>query len=596
MTTPNVQADLNISQVPFPSSIGTQPSPWFTVANQFVPRTLHEVIKWSRYIIMQSPTTAEVIRKYCTYPITEFVVDSRNEKLQDKYKSIFDSFRLKNTLQDIGFEYFSIGNAFLSVFFPIQRTLICPSCNTGYNAKTNNFLTFKQYKFHGKCPKCGTLGYFKVLDARSTNIADMNVIKWDPEHIVVNHNPITGEYEYYYRIPSDIKMRIRKGDSLFVNSLPWEFIEAVEKNKDFKFDNDNLFHMRNLSTGAIVEGCCVPPLISLFNLVFYQATLRKANESIATEHMAPMRVLFPAPSSANADPIVSMSMRNFVENMKDAVIKHKKDNNYVLIAPGPVGYQAVGGEGKNLLVSQEIEQAEEAILMALGVSRELLSGQTNWTSSTVGLRLLTNTLRSYVTQITEVLNWIMRKVCAYIGLEYVKTSLIPFKLSDDDSLRNLLVTLYTSGLSNGRAEISQTTLYETMGLNFREELDKIRDDAVANATLQVETKYQVEEAQHIAAKDVEARLNRNTDYQTLLVQAQDISLQLMKEPPEVAQDALNQIKLSSYPLYVMVLKLIEDYQTNPVGQMQAEQEAAAGVAGQKGAPRSSEKSSPPAAK
>jgi hypothetical protein len=80
--------------------------------------------------------------------------------------------------------------------------------------------------------------------------------------------------------------------------------------------------------------------------------------------------VFPQPQTANSDPVVAMSLRNFVDNMELAIKKHKSDKGYFLIAPGPVGYQPVGGEGKNLLVSAEIQQAEDQILLALGVSRE----------------------------------------------------------------------------------------------------------------------------------------------------------------------------------------------------------------------------------
>src|ERR1017187_7332104 len=67
-------------------------SPFFTVANQFLPRNLHDVIRWARYITTQSPVTTEVIRKLSTYPITNFLVDTKSEKTKEKYKEVFKSF------------------------------------------------------------------------------------------------------------------------------------------------------------------------------------------------------------------------------------------------------------------------------------------------------------------------------------------------------------------------------------------------------------------------------------------------------------------------------------------------------------------------
>ncbi|MCI4436023.1 MAG: hypothetical protein JHC33_04345, partial [Ignisphaera sp.] len=283
-------------------NVGGQASPWFTVANQFLPRNLHDVIRWVRYITIQSPVTTEVIRKQATYPITDFVVETNSDAVKAKYKEIFDSFKMKQVLQDIGFDHYTVGNVFVSVFFPVHRTLTCPSCATAYNAKKATFLKFQKFSFHGECPACSYIGDFPRKDTKSLDIKDMNLIKWNPQHISVNYNPITGEAEYYYTIPNDIRRRVLQGDKLFVNSIPWAFIEAIKYNQDFKFDSENIFHLRNVSTGTVIEGISMPPLISLFSLVFYQATLRKANEAIATEYLNPMRVVFHQAQTGNSDP------------------------------------------------------------------------------------------------------------------------------------------------------------------------------------------------------------------------------------------------------------------------------------------------------
>lgn len=534
------------------SNSGSTPSPWFTVANQFLPRNLHDVIKWARYITIQSPTATEVIRKLCTYPITDFIVNTDSDQIKDRYKAIFESFKLKQTLQDVGFDYYTLGNVFVSIYFPVQRNLICPNiaCGTIYNAKKAEFLTFKNYSFIGECPKCRHKGNFIRSDIKSHNIADMNLIKWDPENIAVAHNQITGESEYYYRIPNDIKNKVKRGDRLFVNSVPWGFIDAIKNNQDFKFDANNIFHLRNLSTGAIVDGCSIPPLISLFNLVFYQATLRKANEAIATEHMNPLRVVFPQPQTANSDPVVAMSMKNFVDNMQDAIKKQKKDKNYFLIAPSPIGYQSIGGEGKNLLVSAEIDQAEEAILLSLGVSKELLSGTTNWTSSTVGLRLLENTMLGYTTQIVKLTNWVMSKVTTYLNVTNCDITMVPFRLADDDILKQNLVQLLEAN------KVSNTTVYESMRMDYKEELKRMKEDAISIAVMQVEQQASVDQAVFLAAKKAGDQLDRNTDYQAKLAQAQEIAQQLSGQDPAMAVDILNQMKLTDYPLYILVNKLL----------------------------------------
>lgn len=557
-------------QLPGANNFATATSPWFSVSNQFLPRNLHDVIRWAKYITVQSPVTTEVIRKFATYPITDFVVKTTSEATKRKYEEIFKSFKLKSALHNIGFEYYTVGNVFISIYFPIHRSLVCPVCKSSFAAKAAEFTKFKNFEFVGDCPHCDTKGVtFERRDTKSLNIEDMNLIQWDPININVNYNPITGEYEYYYAIPNEVKRKVREGDKLFVNSVPWGFVEAIKNNQDFKFDRNNLFHLQNLSAGQQINGIAVPPLVSLFYLVFYQATLRKANESIATDFMSPMRVIFPQVQTGNSDPVAQISLRNFVERMQANIVKHKQDNNHVVVAPLPIGYQAISGEGKNLLVAAEIQQVEDTILLALGVSRELLTGTTNWTSSTTGLRLLENTMLCYTGQVEDLVSWIMSRVSKYLGVETCEVELAPFKLTDDPNLQQMLLAAVQS--NNG----SLSDLYESFGMKFTDALDKMRSDAVARAVSEVRTKLEVDQSTYLAAKEVGDRFDRNNDYKTALAQAQQIAEQLYTADDGTKRAILNRLKLENYGMYILVGKLLEEYMEN----QQAQAEAAVGPDG-----------------
>lgn len=533
--------------------VGQAPNPWFTIANQFLPRNLHDIIRWAQYITSQSPVTTEVIRKLVTYPVTDFIVSTEDESTKRRYKEVFKSIKLRNILHDAGFDYYTIGNVFLSIYYPVKRELECPACGTRHNAKASTFYKFKQYKYVGKCPKqgCTYEGEFRRLDSKSVNINDINVVKWNPINVSVNHNPITGESEYYYKIPADIKRKIMLGDHLFVSTVPWQFIEAVRNNQDFKFDSNNIFHLKNISTGQVVEGTALPPLLSLFSLVYYQAVLRKANESIAQEHLTPMRVVSPAPGSGNSDPSVAMNMRNFVSNMEHNFKLHKKDRNHIVIAPTPINVQNVGGEGRNLLVAQEIAQAEESILLSLGVSRELLSGSTNWTSSTIGLRMLSNTMENYVSQINDLIEWVMTRIAAYLGITKCDVVLEPFKLSDDEVVKSFATQMASV------EKMSMSTLYELYGMDFDDELKKMMDDKVKQAKNQIDTQHAVDTAHFVASKEINTKMREDSDYTNNLARAQQLAQELYNADEGVRRSTLHDLKVSDFTLYSLVSKILE---------------------------------------
>lgn len=552
-------------------NFGQTPNPWFTVANQFLPRNLHDVIRWSRYITTQSPTITEVIRKLASYPITDFEVKSKENTTVEKYQQIFKLLRLRQHLQEIGFSYHTLGNAFISLYFPILRMLRCPSCSTDYHAKKASFISFKKYEFKGICPHCNYSGVFERIDRKSMNIKDMNIIQWDPINIVVNHNPITGESEYYYSIPNEVRRKIVEGDMLFLSTTPWSVIEAVQKNQDYKFDAGGIYHLKapSLTTHSL-NGIAVPPLISLFSLVFYQQTLRKANEAIATEFLNPLRVIFPNPNGS-ADPSVVTSMAGFKNRMEAALKKHKRDKAHILVSPMPVGYGTVSGEGRALLVNQEIQQAEETMLLSQGVSRELLSGTTNWTSSTVGLRLLENSMSSYVSQLNELLEWIFGLIAEYLRLENCEIKLREFKLIDDTTLQQTFAQLATAG------KLSMTKLFETFGMDYEEEIEARKKEQIEMAVADVETQIELRQARISAAQRLSTKnAETSSEHADFIRTAINKAMEFLPMEHAEAELQLTLMDAEDPAMSLTIRELLQNLQAAEQASMAAEQGQAPG--------------------
>lgn len=539
-----------------PSNYGAGASPFFSIANQYLPRNLKDILKWVRYITIQSPVTTEVLRKLATFPITDFTYSSDSDAVVQNYKTIVTGLKLKQTLHNIGYQYFTVGNVFISLYIPFSRNLVCPACGSVHSIRAaEKFTKFQSYKFVGTCPKCDSkVESFTVKDTPNRDKKGMNLVLWDPLNIVVNYNPISGKSVYYYQMPNEVKRQVQSGNYLFLESLPWEFIEAIRQNTDFRFDDGKVFHLRNIDTGFSANGVSVPPMVSHFGLVFYQASLRKANEAIAQEFMSPVRVIFPQPNTQSGDPVIAMSLANFTSRMEDLITKSKRDKALVAIAPMPIGYQAISGEGKTLLVAAEIEAAEASLLLSLGVSRELLSGTTNWTSSTVGLRMLKNTLDSYVGQIKELLTWISDQVKDWLQIEPCELGLTPFQLTDDDNVKNILLNLQQSG------KVSATTLYESVGRSYAEELDRIVEDQKAEARAQVRAEFEITQAKYLEATKLKSGIKEDSGYLDVLQRAQELVTQLGSLPPEEVSEYLNHLMTEDYGMYTLIMDLMQKAQ------------------------------------
>jgi hypothetical protein len=276
--------------------------------------------------------------------------------------------------------------------------------------------------------------------------------------------------------------------------------------------------------------------------------------------------------------------------MEQAMVDHKRDKNSVVIAPVPIGYQAISGEGKTLLVAAEIEQAEDSLLLSMGVSRELLTGTTNWTSSTVGLRMLKNTLDSYVGQILELMVWASRKIGVYLQVPECHIGLVPFQLTDDDNLKQLLIALAPEG------KVSMTTLFESLGRSYDEEQSRMLEEAKSNARGAVRTKFEIERATYLEGVAIAKESEKTDDYLQALQKANVAVQELLTMAPDEQQAHMAQIKRVDYGQYALISHLLEeqmvatgqtDQDGNPIPQ--EEEEGGPPAAGGSSKPKKAEK-------
>lgn len=540
---------------------GYTPNPFFTISNQFMPRNFKELLRWADYIITQSPTAAEVIRKHATYPITDFIFDTDNEEHKKRYLKWTKILHLKTVLNEIGFNYYTRGNVFVSVYLPFIRWVKCRACQTDHNLSHTGSVKFTTNGvFSGTCPKCSSKGVFDVRDEMTRSENEMSIISWDPHCIVTNHNPVTNKSEFYFQIPASMRKKILLGDPMFISTLPLAMLQAAVQKKQFKFNSRSIFHLRNLSVGKTEEGLSIPPIMAIYSLVFHQAMMRRANEAIASEHMTPMRVIFPQTNGSNGDPVVTMSMAGFVSNMETNIRKFKHDPNHQILSPVPIGYESIGGEGKSMLVAQELQLAEETILMSLGVSRELMAGTVNWTSSTVGLRLLKNSMENYVRQIQELIDWIFDIITGFLKVSRVNVSLSPFQLSDDDLLKQLLPSFIDKGV------VSKTTALASVGIDYLKELDKKVKEAEAEAKAQVNIETATERARVHAHQENASDTNKDMVFEQVKARAYDIFLQLASLDPGSQQMALLQLEHEDKALYETVVAMLPQQAPAPTAE------------------------------
>ena len=124
------------------------PSPFFDVAQSYMPPTIKELLKWCAYFFYTDPLLGSAVYKLAEYPITDFVYNSEDENVRRKWKDVLeDTLNIKPFLIEIGLDFFTFGNAFISINLPFRRLIRCSECKHQEDIREIKY-KFKSWEFH----------------------------------------------------------------------------------------------------------------------------------------------------------------------------------------------------------------------------------------------------------------------------------------------------------------------------------------------------------------------------------------------------------------------------------------------------------------
>lgn len=407
------------------------PSPFFDIGHTYLPATVKQMFRWCRYYFMVHPLINSVVFKLSLYPITDLVYHSSDEHLKDLWKGMLeDHLRYRCFMGELGLDYHTYGNGLVSLFYPFKKKFKCQSCGNIQPARKSKYY-FRNYQFYWQCPRCTHHGPAEVFDDYIKSAKGIRLLRWNPEDVEIRYNDLTGEYAYYYDIPVQLKNDIIMGKKSVVEEVPQIFIEALKKRKSIIFNKDNIYHFKRPTLAGKDRGWGLPILLPVLKDAFYLQVLKKSQEAIALEHIVPLRILYPQAGSATSDPYSTINLGDWKDQISEEIQRWRFDNNYIPILPLPVGNQTIGGDGRSLMLGQEIRMWSEHIVTGMGVPQELIFGGLSYSGSNVSLRMLENMFLGYMTDHLHLLNWAVRNIASYMDWEPIKVKFKPFKMADD---------------------------------------------------------------------------------------------------------------------------------------------------------------------
>ena len=536
------------------------PNPFFDIASEYVPSDINQIYELCEFLMTTMAPFRAVTARVVRYFLTEIVVEGEEDKDREKYEDFLDNkIRLIETLGEIGDDFITYGNVYLSLFLPFDRMLICPACKTEYHCDAIKY-DFKKGAFSGRCLKCQQDVTFNHVDRRSPDISRVRLIRWNPKRMKVRVHPISGRTEYYLELDPQLCRQLQDGNPFYLNDPPWSILETALRPADnlFRFKEGSLFHLRAGSlAGLPIRGLGIPPMLPNFKLAYYIQLLRRYDEAITLDYVVPFRVLFPqAPANANQDALSLMNMGTFVGSMQHMVENHRKQMTDVQIAPFPIGYQMLGGEAKSLSPKESIQLALDELFTSMGYPADLYKGTLSLQAAPVALRLFEKEWSHLVNGYDNIIEWIMKLVGRYFRWsDKVDAHLRPVTLADDLERKALMVQAAAG------QDISKQTAYRPLGIDYMEEQKRVVQEQQEIQRLQQKAMDEQ------AAQQLDGSGGENAGPGAVVgatpgdvyEQAGALAQQLLTQTPEsMRRSELIKIKHSNPTLHALVIQRMEE--------------------------------------
>ncbi len=575
-----------------------------------LPATIKELFEWMEFIVHNNAIAGAGVKKLSESPVTHFKYMTKDDEEEgtltneNSWKSILeDSLNLKSKILNVSYNTELYGNCFLSVYAPINRFLTCAECGEKVLLKNSNKLkTFiiknnnpdglsdgedlwesseekvkedldvsKKFKNESKkiktkvgfkcaCESCKKVTSHTAKDYPSKEKSKINIVVWNPHDIEISSNQISGEEEFFYRIPETTKKSIRSNDKLILATIPIPMIEASLTGNFFKFSRDSIYHSKRETVAGISTSWGMPSLTSAIPSILTLMVFRKANEKIASDYLVPLRTMFPAQAGGSGSEMYNfMGGTNFVSKLQGVIDRWKTDPSGVQITPFPIGTETILGDGKMLLVTAEIDQLESSIANSLGIPVEFIKGGLSYTAQGSSLRLLENQLERLSANLEDAIDFIVKKTSVILEKTPIKVKMVPFKIIDDIAEKSAIIQLAASG----QGKLSAGTLAEIFNLDAVSEANRImneqKNDVKHNLELQ---DYQREVASSIEEKAKSAAQMNNSGFQdlnqqALMQEAQGYAEQLSQMDQGARKSQLDEMSKTNYIMYGVVKSLIE---------------------------------------
>jgi hypothetical protein len=411
-------------------------SPLWLNSNLNLPRDRATINAWCRSFFALNPFVHNAISLHSTYPISKLSIKCPNKDIEKFFNDMIEEIDLMNICIQIAQEYWLLGEAFVYAELDESKG--------------------KWSRIHIQNPD------FMIV--KRTVVASEPIIMLRPDE---NLKKII-----FSNRPTDIEQR---------KQLNQHIIDAVRRGENIPLDNFHVSHLARRISPYEIRGTGLP--VCIFRQLMLFDKLRESKYAQADNMINPLTVV--KIGSADYKPTFA-DLEAWRSVFEDA----QYDKDFKIFTHEGVDVQRVGYGQGIYDISGDITQLIKEIFIGLFVPQVMMDGgaDTTYANGGVALDILKQRYMSFRNMMSQ---WLKIKIFApiskiqgfydYSGGE--KQLIVPeidwnhMALFDAGDYINSLVTL-SQGNTPDQKRVSLQTLYRSLGLEYQDEIRKMRKETV----------------------------------------------------------------------------------------------------------------------
>lgn len=416
-------------------------SPLWLDSNISLPRDRATINAWCRSFYALNPYVQNAINLHSTYPISKLNIKCQNKEIENFFNDMIEEIDLMNVCIQIAQEFWLLGEAF--VYAEMDESV-------------------------GKWGRLLIQNPDHMIIQPTISIDDPIIMMKPDEHLkkIVFSNKA-----------SDVEQR---------KKLPPHIIDAVRKGQNIQLSNLNVHHLARKISPYDQRGTGLP--VCVFRQLMLIDQLRESKFVQANDMINPTTIVKIGSAGEYKTNYADL------EHWRDVFAQGQGDKNFKIFTHEGVSVERVGWGSGIYDISGDITQLIKELHVGLQIPSVITEGGGDITYANGAVSL--DVLRQRYTSFRNMMSiWLKRKIFApiskindfyqYEGGE--KKLIVPeidwnhMSLFDAGDYIQKLSELSSGKAEDGSKRVSVSTLYRSIGLEYEDEMRKIRKESIQQA-------------------------------------------------------------------------------------------------------------------